>query len=139
MRQKDPAVTASRALGLILHGVGAIEDERQARPSSQSAWYDRLREWGLPVSELYQVVKDVDGVRRVHRATTPSTGTTPPYEIDGVVVKLDQHRACSDAGLHQPRAALGDRLQVPAGGGHHQAAGHPGECRPDRQGDAVRA
>ena len=36
LRQKDPAVTASRPLGLILHGVGAIEGEKQDRPASQS-------------------------------------------------------------------------------------------------------
>ena len=88
LRQKDPAVTASRPLGLILHGVGAIEGERRERPSSQSGWYDQLREWGLPVSEQYEVVRDVDGVRKYighygeHRHD-------PPYEIDGVVVKLD--------------------------------------------------
>ncbi len=88
LRQKDPAVTASRPLGLILHGVGAIEGDRQARPPSQSGWYDQLREWGLPVSELYRVVADIDGVRDYigHYAEHRHD---PPYEIDGVVVKLD--------------------------------------------------
>jgi DNA ligase (NAD+) len=88
LRQKDPAVTASRPLGLILHGLGAIEGERQARPPSQSGWYDQLREWGLPVSELYRVVDDIDGVRDYigHYAEHRHD---PPYEIDGVVVKLD--------------------------------------------------
>jgi DNA ligase (NAD+) len=88
LRQKDPAVTASRPLGLILHGVGAIEGERAARPASQSTWYDRLREWGLPVSELYRVVDDVDGVRE-YIAHYAEHRHDPPYEIDGVVVKLD--------------------------------------------------
>ena len=88
LRQKDPAVTATRPLGLILHGVGAIEGERRERPSSQSGWYDQLREWGLPVSELYQVVKDVDGVRQ-YIAHYAEHRHDPPYEIDGVVVKLD--------------------------------------------------
>jgi DNA ligase (NAD+) len=88
LRQKDPAVTASRPLGLILHGVGAIEGEKAARPASQSAWYDRLREWGLPVSDLYQVVDDVDGVRE-YMAHYAEHRHDPPYEIDGVVVKLD--------------------------------------------------
>jgi DNA ligase (NAD+) len=89
LRQKDPAVTASRPLGLILHGVGAIEEETAARPDSQSRWYGRLREWGLPVSELYQVVDGIDGVREYigHYAEHRHD---PPYEIDGVVVKLDQ-------------------------------------------------
>lgn len=88
LRQKDPAVTASRPLGLILHGVGAIEGEQQARPDSQSGWYDQLREWGLPVSELYRVVDGIDGVREYigHYAEHRHD---PPYEIDGVVVKLD--------------------------------------------------
>jgi DNA ligase (NAD+) len=88
LRQKDPAVTASRPLGLILHGVGAIEGEKAARPTSQSGWYNRLREWGLPVSELYQVVGDIGGVREYigHYAEHRHD---PPYEIDGVVVKLD--------------------------------------------------
>jgi DNA ligase (NAD+) len=88
LRQKDPAVTASRPLGLILHGVGAIEGEKAMRPTSQSAWYDRLREWGLPVSELYRVVEDIDGVRG-YIAHYAEHRHDPPYEIDGVVVKLD--------------------------------------------------
>jgi DNA ligase (NAD+) len=88
LRQKDPAVTASRPLGLILHGVGAIEGETMPGPDSQSGWYDQLRAWGLPVSELYRVVDDIDGVREfiAHYAEHRHD---PPYEIDGVVVKLD--------------------------------------------------
>jgi DNA ligase (NAD+) len=89
LRQKDPAVTATRPLGLILHGVGAIADERAERPTSQSGWYDQMRAWGLPVSELYQVVADFDGVRG-YIAHYAEHRHDPPYEIDGVVVKLDQ-------------------------------------------------
>ena len=89
LRQKDPAVTATRPLGLILHGVGAIAGERAQRPTSQSGWYDQMRAWGLPVSELYQVVEDFDGVRG-YIAHYAEHRHDPPYEIDGVVVKLDQ-------------------------------------------------
>ena len=52
-----------------------------------------------------------------------------------------QARRAAGAGparLHLAGAALGDRVQVPAGGGHHQAARHPGQRRPDRTGHAVR-
>jgi DNA ligase (NAD+) len=89
LRQKDPAVTATRPLDLILHGVGAIDGGVGQPPRAQSAWYQRLREWGLPVSELYQVLDDIDGVRGYigHYAEHRHD---PPYEIDGVVVKLDQ-------------------------------------------------
>ncbi len=88
LRQKDPAVTASRPLGLILHGVGAIEGEQSARPDSQSGWYDQMRAWGLPVSDLYKVVDGIDGVRE-YVAHYAEHRHDPPYEIDGVVVKLD--------------------------------------------------
>ena len=87
LRQKDPRITASRALNLILHGVGVAEGTDD-QPQSQSGWYERLKTWGLPVSELYQVVPDVDGVRAYieHYAEHRHD---PPYEIDGVVVKID--------------------------------------------------
>ena len=39
-----------------------------------------------------------------------------PYEIDGVVVKVDCARAAGRARLHEQGAAVGDRLQVPARG-----------------------
>ncbi|HEY2506838.1 MAG TPA: NAD-dependent DNA ligase LigA [Streptosporangiaceae bacterium] len=87
LRQKDPRITASRALGLILHGVGRV-DGLADQPQTQSGWYERLRGWGLPVSDLYEVVPEVAGLRqyidRYHEHRHD-----PPYEIDGVVVKID--------------------------------------------------
>ncbi len=88
LRQKDPRITAARPLDLILHGVGRVEGLDDP-PQTQSGWYQRLRSWGLPVSSLFRVVPSLDGVREYigyyaeHRHDTP-------YEIDGVVVKLDQ-------------------------------------------------
>jgi DNA ligase (NAD+) len=88
LRQKDPRVTATRPLNLILHGVGAV-DGLADPPSTQSGWYERLASWGLPVSSLVKVVPDAAGVTDYityygeHRHD-------PPYEIDGVVVKLDR-------------------------------------------------
>jgi DNA ligase (NAD+) len=87
LRQKDPRITASRTLNMILHGVG-VADGTDDQPQSQSAWYERLRSWGLPVSDLYQVVPDVDGVRK-YIAHYAEHRHDPPYEIDGVVVKID--------------------------------------------------
>ena len=87
LRQKDPRITASRALNMIVHGIGLVEGLGDP-PQSQSAWYERLRSWGLPVSDLYQVVPDIDGVRK-YIAHYAEHRHDPPYEIDGVVVKID--------------------------------------------------
>ena len=107
LRQKDPRVTASRALDAIVHGIGRVEgssgDEGisgeaagpgeeghlEGAPDTQSGWYERLRGWGLPVSNLYKVVPDMDGVRE-YIAYYAEHRHDPPYEIDGVVVKVDQ-------------------------------------------------
>jgi DNA ligase (NAD+) len=103
LRQKDPRVTASRALSMIVHGLAvpgagtgaggmpapdspAVPD---TVPTTQSGWYERLREWGLPVSDLVKVVGDLDGVRE-YVAWYGEHRHDPPYEIDGVVVKLDE-------------------------------------------------
>jgi DNA ligase (NAD+) len=86
LRQKDPRVTATRALDLIVHGVGVSAGEA---PETHSGWYERLRRWGLPVSDEFQVHPDLEGVRDyvTHYAEHRHD---PPYEIDGVVVKVDR-------------------------------------------------
>src|SRR3712207_3004576 len=59
LRQKDPRITASRPLRLVVHGLGA---RTGYEPERQSAAYDRLRGLGLPVSDRYAVVDDLEGV-----------------------------------------------------------------------------
>ena len=83
-----------------------------------------LRDWGLRVNDA--------GAPRRRRSTTSSTTTASSrqarddlgYEIDGVVIKLDDLDAARGAGLDLPPPALGVRLQVPAAQG-----GHPRRCR----------
>ncbi|MGV9329070.1 NAD-dependent DNA ligase LigA [Streptosporangium sandarakinum] len=87
LRMKDPRETARRPLRMIVHGVGPWEGGAPM-PASQSQIYERLREFGLPVSDLYRVVGGLDEINayieyyREHRHD-------PAYEIDGVVVKVD--------------------------------------------------
>ena len=116
LRQKDPRITASRALDAIVHGIGRVEGPAgeagqdssaddagisgaaagpgeeghlEGAPDTQSGWYQRLHDWGLPVSKLYKVVPDMAGVRE-YIAYYAEHRHDPPYEIDGVVVKIDQ-------------------------------------------------
>ncbi|MEV4804078.1 NAD-dependent DNA ligase LigA [Nonomuraea sp. NPDC049421] len=105
LRQKDPRITAQRPLRMLVHGIGVWEGA--AEPRAQSEVYDRLREFGLPVSDLYKVVPGLEEVNafiehyRVHRHD-------PPYEIDGVVVKVDDFRTQRELGStsRAPRWAM---------------------------------
>lgn len=86
LRQKDPRVTASRALGMVCHGLGA---RRGFEPEAQSHSYEALAAWGLPVSEQVRVVASLDEVKAYVEHAGEHRHTIVPYEIDGVVVKVD--------------------------------------------------
>src|ERR1700712_17871 len=59
LRQKDPRVTASRALGMVCHGIGA---RKGLEPKAQSHAYDALAAWGLSVSEQVKVLSTLKEV-----------------------------------------------------------------------------
>ncbi|MGW0984170.1 NAD-dependent DNA ligase LigA [Streptomyces xiamenensis] len=86
LRQKDPKVTASRPLQMVVHGIGAREGFDIDRLSHA---YELLHEWGMPTARAAKVVTSLSGVREFiahygeHRHAVE-------HEIDGVVVKLDE-------------------------------------------------
>jgi DNA ligase (NAD+) len=86
LRQKDPRVTASRKLQMVVHGVGKVEGGPKV--AAQSDWYAVLGAWGLPVSSRAKVVASLAEVSDFisyygeHRHDVE-------HEIDGVVVKVD--------------------------------------------------
>ena len=85
LRQKDPRVTASRALDVVVHGVGASEG---ISFTSQSDAYAQLKALGLPTSHRFKVCKSraevLDFIENynLHRHDVE-------HEIDGVVIKVD--------------------------------------------------
>jgi DNA ligase (NAD+) len=86
LRQKDPRVTASRPLRMVVHGIGKVEEGPKV--TSQSGWYERLKVWGLPTSTRFRVVPDLKSVE----AFIDNYGEnrhSVEHEIDGVVVKID--------------------------------------------------
>ncbi len=85
LRQKDPEVTKTRPLKLLVHGFGAWTDHNL---KSQSDVYTLLATWGLPVSEraksfdsLPEVMEFIDQHLKLRHSLE--------HEIDGVVVKVD--------------------------------------------------
>ncbi len=86
LRQKNPRVTATRALGMVCHGIG---ERKGFEPKAQSHAYDALAAWGLPTSDQVKVLptlKDVEGF--IHNAGERRHSLVS-YEIDGVVIKVD--------------------------------------------------
>lgn len=86
LRQKDPKVTATRPLRMLVHGIGA---RRGFDIERQSQAYERLRGWGLPTSDEVRVLDDIAAVQKFvtyhgeHRHDRS-------HEIDGIVVKVDE-------------------------------------------------
>ncbi|MER7044239.1 NAD-dependent DNA ligase LigA [Streptomyces jumonjinensis] len=86
LRQKDPKVTATLPLHMVVHGIGAREG---FDIDCLSHAYELLREWGLPTARHNKVVDSLEGVREFI-ARFGADRHSMEHEIDGVVVKLDE-------------------------------------------------
>ena len=86
LRQKDSSVTASRPLQMIVHGVGALNDDSV---KAQSDLYQQLKTWGLPTSSRYKVYKSPKEVKQYIQDFEAKRHTLE-HEIDGVVIKVDE-------------------------------------------------
>ncbi|MGW2814747.1 NAD-dependent DNA ligase LigA [Streptomyces sp. NPDC001415] len=87
LRQKDPKVTATRPLHMVVHGIGARQGFDIDRLSQA---YGLLREWGLPTAQRNKVVKSLEEVREFIAYMGENRHSVVEHEIDGVVVKLDE-------------------------------------------------
>jgi len=85
LRQKDPRITASRPLSIVVHGVGAHEG---ITFDSQSHAYWVLKTLGLPTSERFKTFstrKDVEKFVEYYQQHRHDV----EHEIDGIVIKVD--------------------------------------------------
>lgn len=88
LRQKDPRVTATRGLRMLVHGIGARTGFEIAR---QSQAYDVLATWGLPVSSHAKVVDDLTQAQEfIEYYGEHRHDSAVEHELDGVVVKVDE-------------------------------------------------
>jgi DNA ligase (NAD+) len=87
LRQKDPGVTAKRPLRFWAHGWGAAS----AVPgSTQSEVVAQLGAWGFPVSPLFVRIEGDVASLIAHFDAIGRARPSLPYDIDGVVYKLDR-------------------------------------------------
>jgi DNA ligase (NAD+) len=86
LRQKDPRVTATRPLRLLVHGLGYREGLAIER---QSQAYELMAAWGLPTSSHTRVLHTLGEVRSFVEHHGENRHSVE-HEIDGVVVKVDE-------------------------------------------------
>lgn len=86
LRQKDPRITASRPLSMVVHGIGASEG---VSFTLQSDAYELLKSWGLPTSSRFKIAKNRKEVNDfIHYYENHRHDVE--HEIDGAVIKVNE-------------------------------------------------
>jgi DNA ligase (NAD+) len=89
LRQLDPKITATRPLMFYAYAVGAVEDPaRLLNGKSHHNRLQQLKSWGLPVCPE---IRHVTGLQAAldYQQSILAKRAALPYEIDGVVLKVD--------------------------------------------------
>ena len=91
LRQKDPAITASRPLALTAYALGALDwgqTEPDPRLDFQSGIYEVLKDWGLQVTQHAAVLDGIDAIA-AFLDQLESQRHSLIHEIDGAVLKVN--------------------------------------------------
>jgi DNA ligase (NAD+) len=109
LRQLDPRLTASRPLDAFFYALG--ETHGWKAPARHSEALEQLREWGLKVSPLVKVVQGAAGCLDYYREVGEKRATLP-YEIDGVVYKVNKLSQQRELGFvsRAPRWAIAHKF-----------------------------
>ena len=109
LRQLDPRITAQRPLAFYAYAVGLVEGGNL--PDTHSATLKKLREWGFPVSAESDVVAGAEGLLAYYGRTGEKRDKLP-FDIDGVVYKLDDYAGQREMGFvsRAPRWAIAHKF-----------------------------
>jgi DNA ligase (NAD+) len=86
LRQLDPAITARRPLSFFAYAWGEAEPRAW---QSQSEWFAAMKRWGLPINPLTRLCRSTEEVLAYWQEIRDMR-TALPYDIDGVVYKVDR-------------------------------------------------
>lgn len=109
LRQLDPQITASRPLAIYFYGIGYAEGF--ALPHSHMAQLNLLRDWGFRISPENKLVSGLQACLSYYQDIQARRDALP-YEIDGVVYKLDDRRLQEELGYRSraPRFAVAHKF-----------------------------
>jgi DNA ligase (NAD+) len=86
LRQKDPAITASRPLGFFAYAWGEMSEMPADTQSGMIKWFEAC---GFKTNPLTRLCRGLDALLKFHREIEAQRGTLD-YDIDGVVYKVDR-------------------------------------------------
>ena len=114
IRQLDPKVAASRKLDLFCHGVGTLSDDIQVKSHSELLSY--LQTVGLKTNALRKALHSAEDVAQFYE-TLDRTRNSLEYEIDGIVLKIDDYRQQRELGYvaRAPRFAVAYKFKAQEG------------------------
>ncbi|MBS0396447.1 MAG: NAD-dependent DNA ligase LigA, partial [Proteobacteria bacterium] len=109
LRQLDPRITATRPLEIYFYGIGVVEGGEL--PPKHSEVLAALRGWGLRTSPEVRLARGVDGLLGYYRRIGERRASLP-YQIDGVVYKVDALTQQRDLGFvaRAPRWAIAHKF-----------------------------
>ena len=87
LRQLDSKITATRPLDIFCYSVGQVDGKKM--PKRHSEILDCIKRWGLRVCPEIKIVKSIDACLTYYRHISEQRNSLP-YEIDGVVYKVNQ-------------------------------------------------
>ena len=87
VRQLDPSVTASRPLRFFAYAAGEASEQVA---TTHAELLDRLKGWGFETNPLSRLCRSAEEALSFHREIGDARATLP-YDIDGVVYKVDRH------------------------------------------------
>ncbi len=96
VRQLDPSAAASRDLRMFCYTLDATSADTLGIVS-QSALMNFLKTLGLPIEKNYHVFTSLDDVEKFYRDIGQQRDALP-YDIDGIVIKVDERRMQKDLG-----------------------------------------
>ncbi len=115
VRQLDPAIAAKRGLRMLCYSLDTASAEAFGI-GTQAELMDLLKSLGLPVQEGYSVLPSLDAVEERYRSVAKARDTLP-YDIDGLVIKVNDRRLQKDLGstAKAPRYARAYKFEAEEG------------------------
>lgn len=105
LRQLDSKITASRPLQAYFYGFGSVEG--YTLPETLFEYENLLQQWGLPVGDHRTLAKGQDAIIKFYQKIK-NIREDLPYEIDGIVVKINSRQQLDEAGFisRSPRGMI---------------------------------